>query len=91
MAYKALAPRRSAAHFALAQHHVLQRGQAFDADRPARMELVSADADLGAQAELETIGKARAGIDHHAGRIDLAEKTLGVQVVTRQDGVGMVA
>ena len=48
-------------------------GEALDADRPARMELVRADADLGAQAVFETVGEARAGVHHHAGRIHLAQ------------------
>ena len=55
------------------------------------MELVGADADLGAQPELEAVGEARAGIDHHAGRIDLAQEALGMHVVARDDGVGVVA
>ena len=56
----------SSANLALPQHHPLQRGQPFHADRAARVQLVGADADLGAQPVLEAIGKARAGVDHHA-------------------------
>src|SRR3990167_6482839 len=33
----------SAAHFAFAQHHILQRGQPFYAHRPAGVELVGAE------------------------------------------------
>jgi hypothetical protein len=54
------------------------------------VELVGADADLGAQAVLEAVGKAGAGVDHHAGRIHLAQEAHGVRVVGRQDGIGVV-
>ena len=30
------------------------------------------------------------GVHHHAGRIDLAQKTLGVHVVAGKDGIGVV-
>src|SRR5437016_5054774 len=40
----------------------LVRQQPFDADRPAGVQLVRADADLGAQAVPVTVGKAIAGV-----------------------------
>ena len=45
----------------------------------------------GLKTELEAVGEAGAGVDHHAGRIDLAQKALRMHVVARQDGVGVVA
>jgi hypothetical protein len=47
----------SVSDFALAQHHPFQRGQPLEAHRPAGVELVGADADLGAQAVLEAVGQ----------------------------------
>ena len=49
------------------------------------------DTHFGPETVTETIGKSRAGVDHHAGRIDLAQKALGVHVVGGEDGVGVVA
>ena len=54
------------------------------------MELVGADADFRPQAKLKAVGKARAGVHHHAGRIHLAQELLGVHVVARQDRIGVV-
>ena len=57
----------------------------------ARVEFVGADADFSAQAVFKAVGKARAGIDHAAGRIHFAQKALGVRVAAGEDGVGVVA
>ena len=72
------------------QHHVLERGQPFDADGPTRMEFVSADADFGTQPVLKSVGKTCAGIDHHTAAVDLPQKTLGMKMIGGDDGVGMV-
>ncbi len=82
---------RSCADVALAEHHPLERGESLDAHRAARMEFVGADADLGAQAVLEAVGETGAGIHHHAGRVHFAQEALGMHVVPRKDGVGVVA
>src|SRR3954471_17698909 len=66
--------------FAVAQDDPLEGREALDADRPAGVELVGADADLGAQPVFETVGKARAGVDHHAGRVHLAQEALRMPV-----------
>src|SRR3954467_2810342 len=84
-------PRASSPDLALPEHHVLERGEAFDAHRAPGMELVRADADFGTHPELEAVREAGARIDHHAGRVSLAQETLGVHVVARDDGVGVVA
>ena len=38
-----------------------------------------------------SVGKTGAGVDHHTGRIDLAQEALGVHVVGGHDGIGVVA
>ena len=42
-------------------------GQPLNPHRAACVKLVRADADFSAQTKLETISKAGAGVDHHAG------------------------
>ncbi len=54
-------------NFPIPQHHILKRSQPFYPDRSTRVKFVGADADFSAQAKLEAIGKAGAGVDHHAG------------------------
>jgi hypothetical protein len=39
------------------QHDPLLRGEAFEADRAARVQLVGRDADLGAEAVFEAVGE----------------------------------
>ena len=65
-----------------AQHHPFERGQPLNAHGAARVEFVGADADFSAQAVFKAVGKARAGIDHAAGRVHFAQKALGVRVAT---------
>ena len=81
----------SALHFALAQQHVFERGQAFELDRAAGKELVGRDIDFIAQPVLEAIGEAGAGVHHDAGRVNPAQKGLGMHVVAGDAGVGVVA
>ena len=50
--------------------------KALDADRTARVRLVCADADLGAEAVAEAIGKAGRGIPIDAGGIDFVQEAL---------------
>jgi len=49
--------RLSGANLAAAEHHVLLRGEALEAHRAARMQLVGRNADLRAQAVFEAIAK----------------------------------
>ncbi len=72
-----------------AEHDVLLRGEAFEAHRAARVQLVGGDADLRAEAVLEAVGEARRGVHHHRARIDFAQETLRVRVVLGDDGVGV--
>ena len=51
--------------------------QALDADGAARVQLVGADADLGAQAVAVAVGEAGAGVVEDAGGVDLGEEALG--------------
>ena len=68
----------------------LLRGEALDPDRPARMELVGADPDLGAETVLEAVGEAGRGIDHDRAGIDLAQEALCTTQVLGDDGVGVL-
>jgi hypothetical protein len=54
------------------------------------MKLICTNTYLCTQTIFKTIGKPGARIDHHAGRVHLAQKPLGMQVVARDDGIGMV-
>ena len=54
------------------------------------MQLVIRDADLGAEAELEAVGEAGGGVDHHRGGIDFAQEAHGVAVVVGDNRVGVI-
>src|ERR1700730_11514828 len=62
-------PRLSAAADA-----VLETGELFDADRDASIEPAGGNADLGAEAELATVGKLRRGVVQHDRRIHFAQE-----------------
>src|SRR3989337_3939703 len=68
--------RSSAAHLAVAEDHVLERGEPLQPDRPARMQPVRGNADLGAQAVFVAVGEARRGVPHHRARVDLPHAAL---------------
>ena len=59
-------------------------------DRPARVQLVGRDADLGAEPVLEAVGEARRGVDHHRARVDLAQEAHRARVVLGDDRVGVL-
>src|SRR5262249_37053448 len=80
----------SAANLAVAEDDEFLRRQALEADRAAGVQLVSGDADLGAEAVLVAVGEARRGIPHHRAGIDLAQEALGARAVTGDDRVGML-
>ena len=67
---------RSLANLAVPVHVVLVGGELAEAHRPARVQAVRADADLGAEAELEAVGEARRGVDEDRGGVDLGEEAL---------------
>src|SRR4029077_8976075 len=69
---------------------IFERGELFDADRPARVQAAGGDADLGAEAELAAVGKLRRGIMQHDGRVDLRQERLRSLGVIGDDGVGVV-
>ncbi len=52
------------------------------------MQAIGADADLGAEAELEAVGEARRGVDEHRGRVDLGREAARRRVVGGDDRVG---
>ena len=45
-------------------------GQLRQAERPARVQLLRRDADLGPEAELAAVGEPGGGVDEHRGRVD---------------------
>ena len=51
--------------------------QPLDTDRTARVQLVGADADLGAQAVAEAVGEAIAGVVEDAAGVDRGQEPLG--------------
>src|SRR5207248_10818858 len=57
----------------------------------AGVELVGADADLGAQAVLTAIGEAGAGVHHHAGAVHAFHELVGGLGRLGQDRVGVAA
>ena len=67
----------SSADLAGAAHQVLVGRELAQPHRPARVQAVRADADLGAEAELEAVGEARRGVDEDRGRVDLVQEALG--------------
>src|SRR5207253_1920909 len=85
-----LCRRCSGPDLALAQHDPLLGRETLQPHRPARMELVGGDADLRAEAVLEAVGEARAGVDHHARGIDLAQEAHRTRVMRGEDGVRVV-
>lgn len=72
-------------HLPAAEDDVLRRRECLQAHRAARVELLGADADLRAEAELEAVGEARRGVDVDGGGVDLIEKAHRVLVVLRDD------
>src|SRR5690606_42027128 len=77
----------SAAQLPFAGQYPLHRGEPFQPDRAACMQAVGRNADLGAQAVFETIGKAGGQVDIHGAGVDLALKAGGGSQVFGDDGV----
>ena len=65
-------------------------GEFAEAHGAAGVELVGGDADLGAEAELATVGEAGGDIVKHAGGIHGAEEMLGHGVIRCDDAIGVV-
>src|SRR5690606_17582991 len=80
----------SAAYVAVAEHHVFLAGQAVQADRAARMQLVGGDTDFCAQAIFKAIGKACRGIDHHRTGINFGKEAPRITEVLGDDRIGML-
>src|SRR6185312_16888814 len=77
------------ADLTLADHHILGRRQVFEADRPACVQPVRRDADLGAHAVLAAVGEAGGRVDVHGGGVHLAGEPLGGGLVLGDDRLGM--
>ena len=59
---------------AIARHHVLRRGHLRQAHRPAGVQLLGGDADLGAEAELAAVGEPGRRVDHDRGGVDRGDE-----------------
>ena len=68
---------------AITNHNVFLRGQAFEADRSTRMELVRTDTYFGTESVFKAIGKTGRSVDHDRTGIDFGEKASGVDQVFR--------
>src|SRR5580658_465626 len=73
---------------ALAAHDVFVSRQFAQTHRPARVEAIGGNSGFGAEAEFESVGKARGRVDVNRSRIDLGFKARGGIQVVRDDGVG---
>lgn len=73
----------------IAEHDEFLRRQAFQAYWAARMKLVGANANFGAQPILKPIGKTRGYIYHHGTGINLPEKTSRGWQLLSNNSVGM--
>ena len=71
-------------------HTVLETGQLFQSDRPARMHAARRDADFRAHAELSTIGKLGRGIVHNDGAVHFLEELVGRALILGDDALGVV-
>ena len=66
--------RLTSADVAVADDDVLGRGHLGQAHRAAGVQLLGADPDLGAEAELAAVGEPGRGVDQHRGRVDLGHE-----------------
>src|SRR5699024_7297691 len=55
-----------------------------------RVDLVGGDADFGAEAIFEAVGKAGGGVDHHRAGVDLTQEAAAAGVVLGDDGVSVL-
>src|SRR3569832_19269 len=58
----------------LPQHDELLTREPLEADGPAHVDLVGADADLRTETVFEAVGETRGGDQHHRARINLAQE-----------------
>ena len=76
-------------HVPLADDDPLGAGQLAQAAGAAGVDLVGADADLGAEAELAAVVEAGAGVDHHGRAVDLGDESLGGREIAGDDRLGV--
>src|SRR6266511_3868150 len=68
----------------------LLTGESLETDRPARVQLVSRNADLRPEPELVAVREPRRGVHEHRAGIDFAQEAQCVGVVLGDDRVGML-
>src|SRR5579872_842833 len=74
-----------APHLPVAAEDRLVGGELFEADGAARVELLGANADLRAKAELVAVRETRRGVHEDARRVDFASKSLRRPVIAGDD------
>src|SRR4051794_20363630 len=79
----------SAPGLAGAADDVLGGGELAEAHGAAGVELLGADADLGAEAELFAVDEAGRGVDEDGGGVDLGGEAVGGGEVGRDDGLAV--
>ena len=77
-------------HVSAAPDLVLVNHQALEADGATRVDLVGADADLGAEAVAHAVGEARGRVPVSSRAVDGRHEALGELLGRGQDGVGVV-
>src|SRR6186713_1775832 len=83
-------PPRLCPDLAFAVDDPFARGQSFEPDRPARVQLVGRDADFGAQPVFVAVGKARRRIYYHRARIDFAQEPVRALLIFGDDRVSVL-
>src|SRR6185437_14137519 len=73
----------------VAAHDVFVTRELLDTDRPAGVEPVRGDTDLGAHAELRTVRELHGGVVEHDRTVDAPEKALRRGRVLRDDRFGV--
>ena len=73
----------------IANHDIFLRGQAFQSNRAAYVDLVGADADFRAQSVFKAIGETGGGVDHHRAGIHFGHEAARAADVFAHDRFGM--
>src|SRR5450759_5955687 len=67
----------------------LARRQLWETQRPARVQLLGGDSDLGAEPELLTVGERGGGVHHHRRRVHSRSELLCGSKIGGDDGLGV--
>ena len=78
-------------HLPFPAHDETLDGQRLGAHRSVGVQARGRDADLGAEAELATIGEPRRRVVHHRRLADLAKEAFGRPLIAGDDRLGVIA